>query len=129
MGFMASADQAPEILTVATAMGKASYAAGPDAPATQSWQKARLFVLEDRTAVLIIPDEGRAVERLPYTVVASDWAATARRLTVVVDDGGILSLDGRGCGCNMGAVGGAGPVAGPYRLSKVRAPEWHTVSR
>lgn len=129
MGFLAPAQQAPEVLVVATAMGKANIRPDAESPATGAWAKARLFVLEDRTAVLVTPGPGpREVTRTSYLVAGSDWASASQTLTVVTDDGSIITMDARGCGCNMGMVGSAGPVDGAYRLSKVRAPEWHTVN-
>lgn len=129
MGFLAPAEQAAEVLTVATAMGKAALRPGPDAQATGSWPKARVFVLEDRTVVLVTPGPGpRTVERQTYLAEASDWNRTTSQLSVVLSDGAVLTVDAKGCGCNMGVVGSAGPTAEAYRLTKVRAPEWHTVS-
>lgn len=91
--------------------------------------KARVWVLEDRTAVLVLPAAGRGVERRTEALTASSWDGGRKLLTAVTEDGQDLRLDGRGCGCNMGAVGNAGPVDGRYNIVRVRTPEWHEVSK
>lgn len=130
MGFLAPAEPVAEVLTVATALGRATLLEGADGPAIGQWPKARVFVLADRTAVLVTPsaENARAVDRQTFDVEASDWSRSAKVLTVVTSDGQILSVSAKGCGCGMGIVGNAGPTAEAYRLVKVRAPEWHTDS-
>lgn len=89
--------------------------------------KARVFILEDRTAVLVTPgDAPGTVAREVFAVDTSMWVPHAKRLTASFVGGGGIDLDGSGCGCGMGAVGNAGPSDGGYRLTPVRAPEWHT---
>jgi hypothetical protein len=131
VGFMTKSEPPLEVLTVATAMGKAQLLR-PDDDGTmrqvEYWGKARLFVLEDRTAVLIVGAPGGGIERIVADILESAWVTGSRQLSVVVVDGDVLVLDGQGCGCGMGAIGNAGPVDGAYRLSRVRAPEWHTVT-
>jgi len=121
MGFVnASPDDRVEYLIVASARGKLRIGSVQHA-------KARLFVLEDRTAVVVLPDPGGGLVWSTYAVDTSSYDPPSETLTVRLADGGELALDARGCGCGMGAVGNAGPVDGPYRLTAVRAPEWHTV--
>lgn len=83
--------------------------------------RARVFVLADRRVVTITP-EGRRV----YEAVYSEVRRRTQLLTVQTTEG-VLALDTSGCGCGMGDVGNAPPEEGvPYRLVKVRAPEWHS---
>lgn len=120
MGFI---DAAPreQVHTVATLAGRATLG-------STSWPKARVYLLEDRQAVLIVPDpdnRGKVV-RIPFDVTTSTWDAREKSLVMLTQDGE-LAVDGKGCGCGMGAVGSAGPVEGRHDLIRVRAPEWHVV--
>lgn len=125
MGFIDSdADDRVEYLVVAQARGKLKVTGDGE---VRNYPKARLFVLEDRTAVAVIPgSDGLTWEN--YPVGSSRLDSRSKLLTVTTTSGSELVLDGEGCGCNMGEVGNAGPADGPYRMTGVRDPEWHTVA-
>lgn len=134
MGFLAPAPDVPEIRTVATLTGPAELT-GPQGERLERWPRARTFVLEDQTLVVIHQaGRGAALERSEYPVAASDYNSRTKRLSVVIggDDpalaGAALTVTNH-CGCGWGAITNAGPTDGPYRLTKVRTPEWHTVTR
>jgi hypothetical protein len=127
VGFLAPAEATPEYRVVGTAMGTARKLSAEGAVLEQ-WSKARMFVLESLEVVLVVPAGPGAVDRVVGTTVASEWNRQSRQLTAVLESGEILTVNGQGCGCNMGAVGNAGPSDGQYRLVKVRRPEWHTVT-
>lgn len=129
MGFLAPAPDVPEVLTVATLVGPAQLGG-------QRFPRARTFVLEDRTVVIVHqgPTGKGAIERLVLPVEASDFNSKTKQLSVIIggEDPGMagtaLTVTNH-CGCGWGAVTNAGPTDGPYRLTKVRVPEWHTVTR
>ena len=109
----------PTIEVVASGKGRLVSPSGARHP------KARLWVLADRTAVVCLPD-GNGVRRVTVEVESSVFNRAAETLVVLAAEGE-FSLDMRGCGCGMGAVGNAGPIDGSYRVERVRAPEWHEV--
>lgn len=126
MGFLKPAAETKTIDTVATGIGRADVL-GVKHP------KSRLWILADRTAVLVVPaDPGqRNMVRLKFDVDASSWDKRTKVLALVTPDGDIVSVDGGGGGCTpcqMGRVANAGPVEGQYRVARVRTPAWHTVS-
>ena len=132
MGFLVAAEPRPVFNVVATVAGKGTVR-GRTVP------RARLYVLEDRTAVLCLPAEsGKGVDRETLLVDTSSWSPSTKMLTVTGYTEESLAeeqplpvvfmVDGRGCGCGLGAVGNAGPVVGKYQIERVRAPEWHTVT-
>lgn len=124
MGFLVSST-GHEVRVVHTVAGKL-WLRGEHHP------KARVWLLEDREAVLAIPARqsgGSPVERIVERLTGSEWSGGRKLLTATLEDGGELRLDGRGCGCNMGAVGSAGPVEGQYHIVRVRTPDWHVVSK
>lgn len=123
MGFLGAAqDTRQEFLVVVSARGKLDLDG-------EHYGKARVFVLEDRTVTVVTPVKPRGLEWRTYTVESSTWNPPSKLLTVTfAGDNGGLALDAGGCGCGMGAVGNAGPIDGPYKLVKVRSPEWHTVT-
>jgi hypothetical protein len=129
MGFTGEAPPREQVLTVATVNGRVS-ALGEQFP------KARVWLLEDRSVVLCVPDRaapGR-VRRVAYgPVVSAAWDKRAKALSVTVALGedmgeGTITVDARGCGCGMGAAGNAGPTAGKFDVVRVRTPEWYTVT-
>jgi len=129
MGFTGEAPPREQVLTVATVNGRVQ-ALG------ESFPKARVWLLEDRSLVLCVPDReapGR-VRRVAYgPVVSASWAAKQKALSVTVELGedtgvGVITVDARGCGCGMGAAGNAGPTAGKFDVVRVRTPDWYTVS-
>lgn len=87
--------------------------------------KCRVFVMEDHSVVLITPGDGGLV-RQSFEAVGAGFERATQTLTVHLSSGQTLTVFGKGCGCGMGAVGNAGPTEDPYRLSKVRAPEWYS---
>ncbi len=122
MGFSKTAvDTRVEVPVVVSARGKLTLLGVHHA-------KARVFVLENKTAVVVLPNpnDRKQLLRTSYEVLGSEWQP-AVKLMIVHLDVGVLMLDANGCGCGMGAVGNAGPTAEPYRLVNVRAPDWHTV--
>ena len=123
-GFAGDAPPRTQVMAVATVNGSA-VALGRQHPRT------RLWVLEDRTAVLCISDSRApgGVRREVYPVLASVWQERSKLLTVDLDGDGTVTLNAKGCGCGMGAAGNAGPSEGPYDVVRVRAPDWHTVER
>lgn len=110
----------PEVLAVHTVNGKLWVG-------TDHFPKARVWLLDGREAVLCTPGAAGAVERRTEALVASSWDPRTKVLTAETTDGRTIRLDGKGCGCNMGVVGNAGPLDGPYRITRVRTPDWHTV--
>lgn len=127
MGFLTAPDDVrTEFLVVVTARGKLQAQGGA---LDGAHAKARVFVLEDRTAVVILPDTGpRKLRWYTFAVDSSTYNAATRKLTVTLadPDAGVLTVDGQNCGCGMGAVGNAGPADAPYKLTPVRSPEWHS---
>lgn len=89
--------------------------------------KARVWLLESQEVVMVLPGTGNAVERRTEPLTASEWSPSGKVLTVTTESGETIRVDGRGCGCNMGVVGSAGPVEGRYHVVRTRTPEWHTV--
>lgn len=128
MGFLAPAPVRPTYNVVGTVAGRSTLN-GAVHP------RSRLWVLEDRTAVLCLPGEARRdVERLTFDVISSSWDASTKLLSVLGTPSGdpeaepvTITADGNGCGCGLGAVGNAGPVAGKYEVQRVRNPPWHSV--
>lgn len=122
MGFLDGGDDdRAEWLVVASARGRVTLGSTVHA-------KGRVFVMEDRSVVLVLPGEGgRGVRRVEYVALTSEWHPASKALRVTLSDGHTLSVDASGCGCGMGAVGNAGPSEERYRLTKVRAPEWHSI--
>jgi hypothetical protein len=124
MGFTGTAPPRQQVLTVATVNGSVR-ALG------ETYPKARVWLLEDRTVVLCVPDRtapGR-VRRESYNgaVESAHWAARSKQLTITLGGGETVAVNAKGCGCGMGAAGNAGPTAGAYDVVKVRQPEWYTV--
>lgn len=126
MGFMRSSPERPTVETVATASGRVTVLDGE----TQvgSWAKARLWVMADRQAVLVTSSDGREVSRAVYEVETAHNDRRRRELVVETTSGQLLVASTAGCGCGMGVVGSAGPIDGPYRVVRVRAPEWFEVT-
>ncbi len=129
MGFTKQPAGVAQFNVVGTTAGSAEVL-DPDGRVRARHPKARMFVLADRTAVLVTPTVGgpaRSVDRETFTVLESSWQRSAAQLTAVTADGAVLVAKSNGCGCGLGAVGNAGPTGSSYRLHRVRAPEWHTV--
>lgn len=119
MGFMRTGQDRQTVETVATASGKVSLGA------TAHWNRARVWVLAERRVVIVYSPDGNAIERAAYDVERSRVDRRRRELVVETTDGNTIVASTAGCGCGMGVVGAAGPVDGPYRVVRVRAPEWH----
>jgi hypothetical protein len=124
MGFTGTRPPRVQVLTVATVNGSVT-ALGRQHP------KARVWLLEDRTVVLCIPDKtapGR-VRRETYAAAVSHarWQNRSKLLTVTLlgEAGGTIVVNAKGCGCGMGAAGNAGPTAEAYDVVRVRQPEWY----
>ena len=97
--------------------------------------KARVWLLEDRTLVLCVPDKtapGR-VRRQRYdgAVRAARWQNRSKLLTVELtgDSSPTVTVNAKGCGCGMGAAGNAGPEPGAYDVVRVRQPEWYSTDQ
>jgi hypothetical protein len=124
MGFM-TAVQRPQVYVVHTSRGRAVLDGF-------SYPKASVWVLEDGTVILCVPEglepNTKGVSRIQRQVAdyagASTWSPRAKMLTLELDSGETLTMDSRGCGCGLGAVGNAGPVLGPYEIVRVRNPTW-----
>lgn len=126
MGWLSPADDdRVEYLIVASNRGKLHLETPENG--VEMFAKARVFVMEDRTVAVALPsgEPGKVAWRY-FVAASSTYSPPTKMLAVNLENGGILRLDGSGCGCGMGAVGNAGPVDGPYRLTPVRAPEWHS---
>jgi hypothetical protein len=129
MGYLV-AEPSVGVEVVTTAAGKVDVAG-------TRYPKARVWLLADMTAVVCLPVVKTSVEgvsnggierRVLEGVLGSSWSEKTKLLTVNLSNGLSLTVDAKGCGCGMGAVQNAGPVAGRYTLNRVRRPEWHTVS-
>lgn len=127
MGFMRTAPERPTVETVATASGKVTLLNSEAGTQVAHWPKARLWILADRTAVVVWSPDGKTVERTAHDVVASSHDRRARMMTVQTTAGLTITAPTGGCGCGMGVVGSAGPVEGPYKVVRIRTPDWHEV--
>lgn len=121
MGFLQAPDRV-EIGVVATSMGIVTHGG-------TTYQKGRVWILDDHRLILCVPGPNRTgVTRIELGVVAiSNWKSRSKQLSVTFENGSTLGVNAKGCGCGAGAVGNAGPVAEPHHISRVRAPEWHTI--
>lgn len=92
----------------------------------QMWPKARLWVLEDRTIVAIVPgDSISEVERITIGEAVSGVLARGEATFTLSGSDETVQFRERTCGsCGMGAVGSAGPVEGKWRMERIRLPEW-----
>lgn len=121
MGFLSPPPERTQCSVVETGIGKVFWPGGQNS-------KARLWMMEDRTAVICIagPD---GVNRIEFSgIVAAVMSPSKKETTVTLEDGGQIVLDARGCGCGMGAIGSAGPVPGSYDVNRVRADWYSTVA-
>lgn len=128
MGFMNPAVERTLISTVATASGKVTAVNTETGATMHTWAKARLWLLADRTAVVVSSVDGKTVQRATYEVLASSHDRRKREMLVVTSGLETLVASTAGCGCGMGIVGSAGPVEGQYRTARVRTPDWHVVT-
>lgn len=89
----------------------------------------KLWLLADRTMVLVrfADASRRSVSKHCFDVLEARDDRRSRRLFVTTADGGEWSVGTSGCGCGLGKVSSTGPIDGPYRLVRVRQPEWLTV--
>lgn len=130
MGFMRTGTDRPTVEVVAIGTGKVS---GP-----WSGPKGRIWLLGDRTMVLVRPDPTTpgGVIRDCFDVESSIDDRRGKRLVVITTPPAHLSggaearweVSTAGCGCGMGAVGAVGPIDGPYHTVRVRTPDWHAVA-
>lgn len=121
MGYLTKSLDRQEIQSVFTAAGRVlSSPFGVHA-------QARIWILADRSVVVCLPEGRRGINRVVYNYVVSSQNNKPLE-QVIVDVGETLPIifSYSGCGCGMGAVGNAGPIAGQYQKVNVRAPEWHT---
>ena len=90
------------------------------------WAKARLWILEDRSIMAIVPGQnGADVERIPLGTVEEAVRVRGEVTITLTDSDEPIRFRERTCGsCGMGAVGSAGPVEGKWRMERVRLPEW-----
>lgn len=89
-----------------------------------SYAKARIWVLANRDVYIVSGAGGGEVVRTLVGQVASMTKTAKRQLDITLEDGSTVQLTEASCGCGMGAVSSAGPVEGPWRIERVRTPEW-----
>lgn len=113
----------------------------PALPVGHSHPQSRHWVLADRTAVLILPGDPSihmgGVVRHVFNVVSSSWNRRNKTLSSLVKHPSdpdvlfVISTNGKGCACNQGQAGSAGPIAEPYDIAMLNTtdPEfdWYTV--
>lgn len=116
MGFQTTSEPRVDVNVVATAQGRISYGS--------TNYKGRVWLLDDQTAV-ICSSQGKNVVR---TIVGSISEASFDRRSKMLriqSDSGPITVDAKGCGCNLGVAGNAGPVEGRYQVHRVRA-DWYS---
>lgn len=93
--------------------------------------KMRLWVLADRTAIVITPAEGGTkILRETYRVESGTLLRREKKMVVNLypaedaEQATPLLLDSNGCGCGFGIVSNAPPTDEPHFISNVRAEEW-----
>ena len=122
MGYLRPSPPREEIFTVLTLVGRASLPDGRD------FRKSRLWVLEDRRVVLVVPGEtSGTVERLELGQ-AVELQLTDRRSQehkVIFGDLSEMNFRPARCNCGMGVVGSASITDDPWELVKVRRPDWY----
>jgi hypothetical protein len=131
-----------DISVVATAPGSATLMG-------QNFPKARVWILEDRSAIVCSVGPGgierrkvfvrhgsfnrqtnrlvAEVSQLPIveeSVTADIASADAEPSPPSTEQPLMLIVDASGCNCGMGAVANAGPFDSPYNIIRVRDPEW-----
>lgn len=106
------------VLTAYTAPGKISVGG-------TLYQKARLWVLEDRQVIIVRNHpSGRGVERIALGATTLMTRTGRRSVIAELESGETLSIEEASCACGMGAAGSAGPVEGRWKIERVRRPEW-----
>lgn len=106
------------VLTVYTAPGKLKVNG-------ENFSKSRIWVLENRDVYAVTrAGNGADVARMMLGKAASMAKTTRRQLDITLEDGSIVQLLESSCGCGMGAVASAGPIEGPWRMRRVRIPDW-----
>lgn len=137
MGFTGQAPPRVVIAAVATLNGSAQVSLGGNG---RQHPKARVWLLEDASVVLCIPDKtapGRVRREHLGLAASAHWRERSKLLTVTVRDAedpaielGTLVVNAKGCGCGMGAAGNAGPTEDKrFDVVRVRQPEWYVVTK
>lgn len=125
MGFSGPAPVRDQILTVATLNGSAQILG-------RSHPKARVWLLEDRSLVVCLPDRtapGRVRRESLGEVAQAVWNERTKILLATLSGGGTVTVNARGCGCGMGAVGSAGPTESKhFDVVRVRQPDWYVLA-
>lgn len=106
--------------TVFTAPGKLKIG-------TDQYRKARLWVLEDRTVIAVVPGtEDGGVWRRNLGLAERIVRTSRRELRVELAEDPDLAVEitESDCGCGMGYVASAGPVLGKWKIVRVRRPDW-----
>lgn len=108
----------------------------PSLPVGQRHARSRLWVMADRTAILILPSDpeqpATGVVRHTFDVVSAKWNYRTKTLVAIVNHPEnpelqfAISTSGVGCSCTQGAAGNAGPIDSPYKIVMVNssAPEF-----
>lgn len=113
----------------------------PALPVGHSHPRSRLWVLADKTAVLILPGDPKehqgGVIRHVFNVAQASWNTRSKVLSALVEHPsaeGItfaITTSGVGCACTQGPAGNAGPIGDPYEIvmANPNAPEfdWFTL--
>ena len=101
----------------------------PALPVGHTHMRSRHWVMENRTAILILPGDPKTHEggviRHTFDVVAASWSNKTKTLASLVvhpsdpDITFVISTSGVGCACTQGPAGNAGPINDPYRIKMV----------
>lgn len=96
----------------------------------ESFRKARLWVLEDHTGIVVVPGyEGKGVSRIMAGRVTSLIKNGSDYTATIEDDDRSIQVRESSCLCGFGEVGTAGPVDGRWRILRVRKPDWYEILR
>lgn len=148
MGFLKKATPRVEVQIVQSTHGQTFVtwptnmtASGADLPALPvggAHPQSRHWVLADKTAVLILNADPShypgGVIRHTFNVVQSSWNNRTKVLSSLVEHPSdpdvhfVISTNGKGCNCNQGQAGSAGPIGEPYEIKMVNSDtvEWYT---
>lgn len=120
MGFLAPAPPRTPVTIVETGAGKVFWPGGQSA-------KSRIWIMADRSVVICVAAPGGGINRIVFEDIESAVLNRPTHTTLItLEDQRTVTLDARGCGCGMGAVGSAGPIEGPYEVQRQRA-DWYTI--
>ena len=115
-------DTSVQIDVVATILGK-GHSSGS---VRRQLPKTRVWLLADRTAVIITPNVQQSdVLREVRDIESAVFKRAEQTMVISLDGGETLVVDGKGCGCGFGVVANAVPTDEPHRLVNVRHPDWY----